>query len=125
MFISTACVVTYSAAPGMCPVKIGRMNMQGDRSGAGRVPFECRPLSVRASFDEQVHTMATGDRPGSSRRPYGAPRAAVLRIELCVLSHCALRINRKKIMRAPSGHRPEPARDTLGASRSLYGLSTA
>ena len=55
MIISTACVVTFSAAPGRFQVKIGRVKMQSALKGAGRVPAECQKVSLRAPSDEQVH----------------------------------------------------------------------
>ena len=54
--------------PGGARRKLGEM--QGARKGAGRVTAECRPVTLRAPSDEQVHRwLPEGALPGPGRVP--------------------------------------------------------
>ena len=57
--------------------------MQGARKGAGRVPAECRPVTLRAPSDEQVYLwLPEGALPGPGRGPQGARPGSVRCTEL-------------------------------------------
>ena len=57
--------------------------MQGARKGAGRVPAECRPVTLRDPSDEQVYRWLPGGAlSGAGRGPQGARPGAVRCTEL-------------------------------------------
>ena len=115
------CVVTYSAVPGRCPMKIGRVKCKAPV----RVPAGCRQVSLRAPSDEQVHPwLPDGALLGPGRGPQGRPGRVLWRCnELCVLWHPHLLYLKLRCtfwdatVRGPHGQYPfqmAPGRQTPG-----------